>query len=127
MRSIYTAFHWVVKEAKIHTGANESDVEMTITEFRETVKISGKGFPHNIKILLKEYNSSLHWEKNEAPNVPSIHQSLIHPSIRTPFMPQRLRIDSLGETGGTGSDPKDMLQRKAPGKLATVSELFLCR
>lgn len=82
--------------AKIHTGENELEfnLQKTTARFHETVKINGKGFQDNIKILLKEYDRSPHW-KNEAPKVPSIHP-FIHPP--TPFVAQKLCIYPLVET-----------------------------
>lgn len=66
-------------DAKIHNGENELKFKLQklTAEIYDMGKINGKGFPDNIKILLQENNSSLHWEKNEAPKVPSTH-SFIH-------------------------------------------------
>lgn len=79
-------------DAKIHKGENELEFKLQklTAEIDDMGKISGKVFPDNIKILLRENSSSLHWEKNEAPKVPSTH-SLIQTKI-------------LNTTTGTTSD-----------------------
>lgn len=64
---------------KIHKGENEPELKLRklTAEIYDEGKNQWKDFPDNIKILPKENNSSLHWEKNEAPKVPSTH-SFIH-------------------------------------------------
>lgn len=75
----HTVLHWVSMDAKVHNGESELEfnLQKPTAEIYDMGKINGKGFPDNIKILLRENSSSsLYWDKKEAPKVPSTHPSI---------------------------------------------------